>query len=92
MIVRILTEGQFNFPQAFVDELNEIDNQIVEVVESQDRDAFDRQLKAMLDLVREKGTPVDANELIESDIVLPQPDITLEEAEQLFTGEGLVPD
>jgi len=91
MIVRILTEGQFNLPGVFVDELNDIDNRIVEVVESQDGDAFERQLKAMLDLVREKGTPVDADELVESDIVLPQPDITLEEAEQLFTGEGLVP-
>ena len=92
MIVRILTEGQFNFPGAFVDELNDIDNRIVEVVENQDSDAFELQLKAMLDLVREKGTPVEADELVESDIVLPQPDITLEEAEQLFTGEGLVPD
>ena len=91
MIVRILTEGQYNFPGAFVDELNEIDNQIVEVVETQDKDAFELKLKAMLDLVREKGTPVESDELVESDIVLPQPDITLEEAEQLFTGEGLVP-
>ena len=91
MIVRILTEGQYNLPGAHLDELNEIDNQIVEVVETEDRGEFERLLKVMLDLVREKGTPVSVDELVESDLVLPEPDITLEEAEALFTGEGLLP-
>ena len=92
MIVRILTEGQYNLPGAFIDDLNAIDNELVEVVESADRDAFDRTLKRMLDLVRENGTPVPIDELVESDLVLPEPDITLEEAGELFVGEGLVPD
>jgi len=92
MIVRILTEGQYNLPGAHVDELNEIDNELVEVVEQEDREAFERLLKRMLDLVREKGTEVPEDELVESDLVLPEPDITLEEAEELFTGEGIVPD
>jgi phage baseplate assembly protein W len=91
MIVRILTEGQFNLPGAHVDELNEIDNRLVEVVEQQDRAKFGTLLKEMLDLVREKGTPVPIDELVESDLVLPEPDITLEEAEELFTGEGVLP-
>ncbi len=91
MIVRILTEGQFNLPGAHVDELNEIDNRLVEVVEQDDRPRFEALLKEMLDLVREKGTPVPVDELVESDLVLPEPDITLEEAEELFTGEGMLP-
>ncbi len=91
MIVRILTEGQFNLPGAHVDELNEIDNRLVEVVEQEDRPQFEVLLKQMLDLVREKGTPVPVDELVESDLVLPEPDITLEEAEELFTGEGILP-
>ena len=92
MIVRILTEGQFEFPGAGVDDLNKIDNQLVEVVENEDRAEFERLLKKMLDLVRENGTPVPIDEIVESDLVLPEPDITLEEAGELFTGEGLVPD
>ena len=92
MIVRILTEGQYNLPGAFIDDLNAIDNELVEVVESGDRDAFDSTLKRMLDLVRENGTPVPVDELVESDLVLPEPDITLEEAGELFVGEGIVPD
>ena len=92
MIVRILTEGQYNLPGAYIDDLNAIDNELVEVVEAGDRDAFDRTLKRMLDLVRENGTPVPIDELVESDLVLPEPDITLEEAGELFVGEGIVPD
>ena len=91
MIVRILTEGQYNLPGAHVDQLNEIDNELVEVVEREDRKRFDLLLKKMLDLVREQGSPVPVDELVESDLVLPEPDITLQEAGELFTGEGLLP-
>ena len=45
----------------------------------------------MLDLVRQKGTEVPVDELVESDLILPEPDITLKEAEELFVGEGLLP-
>ena len=92
MIVRILTEGQYNLPGAYIDQLNDIDNKIVDVVEQENDAEFQRLLKEMLDLVRNKGTEVAMDELVESDIVLPEPDITLVEAEELFTGEGIVPD
>ena len=91
MIIRIMTEGQYNLPGAFIDDLNELDNKLVEVVEREDREQFEITLKEMLDLVRQKGTEVPLDELVESDLVLPEPDITLEEAEDLFVGEGLVP-
>ena len=91
MIVRIHAEGQYNFPGAYVDELNEIDNELVEVIEQENREEFERLLKKMLDLVRERGTPLPIDEIVESDIMLPEPDITLEEAEELFTGEGMLP-
>jgi hypothetical protein len=91
MIVRILTEGQFNLPGAFIDDLNEIDNRLVEVVELDDDVKFGPLLKEMLDLVRNNGTPVPIDELVESDLVLPEPDITLVEAEELFIGDGLLP-
>ena len=62
------------------------------MVEDDDNENFGPALKALLDLVRENGTPVSVDELVESDLVLPEPDITLKEAEELFVGEGLVPD
>jgi hypothetical protein len=91
VIVRILTEGQYNFPGAYIDELNEIDNHLVLAVEEENQEGFERLLQKMLDLVREKSTPVPVDELVESDLVLPEPDISLKEAEELFAGEGLLP-
>lgn len=91
MIVRILTEGQYNLPGAYIDDLNRIDNELVEVVAAENKAEFDLVLRRMLDLVREKGSPVPLDELVESDLVLPEPDITLTEAEEMFVGEGLLP-
>lgn len=91
MIVRILSEGQFNLPGACIDELNEIDNQMVAAVESEDAASFARLLGEMLTLVREKGAPVPVDELVESDLILPETDLTLEEAEHIFIGDGLLP-
>ena len=91
MIIRILTEGQYSFPGAHIDELNDLDNHLVAVVQEENQADFERLLKKMLDLVREKGTPVPLDELVESDLVLPEPDLTLLEAGELFTGPGLLP-
>ncbi len=91
MIIRITTEGQYNLPGSFVDRLNEIDNQLVDAVEAADRSGFGGLLAQMLDLVREHGSPLPVDELVESDLILPAPDITLEEAQVLFVGEGLLP-
>ena len=91
MIARILTEGQYNIPGSYIDELNEIDNHLVVAVAEENQEEFRHLLKKMLNLVREKGTLVPVDELVESDLMLPEPDLTLQEAEELFVGEGLLP-
>ena len=91
MIVRISSEGQYNLPGSFIDQLNEIDNELVEAVAAEDQGAFETLLKRMLDLVRDNGAPVPVDELVESDLILPEPALTLLEAEELFVGEGLLP-
>jgi hypothetical protein len=91
VIARILTEGQYDIPGSYIGELNEIDNRLVAAVAEENQEEFHRLLKKMLDLVREKGTLVPVDDLVESDVVLPEPDLTLQEAEELFVGEGLLP-
>jgi hypothetical protein len=46
----------------------------------------------MLELVSADGNALPDEELVESDIILPPRDITFEEAQGEFTGEGLIPD
>ena len=91
MIVRITNEGQYNLPGSFIDELNDLDNELVEAVESEDEARFTALLAQMLGLVRDNGSPVPIDELVESDLILPEPDLTLIEAEELFVGDGLLP-
>ena len=60
MIVRILTEGQYNLPGAHIDELNAIDNRLVDVVEQADREQFERLLNSMDLVTREEFDAVKA--------------------------------
>lgn len=91
MIIRIMTEGQYRLPNALLDDLNKMDNQMVEVVAKGDERAFARLLSQILSFVREKGIPLALEELVESDVILPAPDISFQQARQLFVGKGLVP-
>ena len=91
MIVRILGEGQFNLPGAVIDDLNDIDNRMVEAVAAQDDVQFQSLLDEMFRLVRERGQSVPLDELVESDLILPETDLTLDEAEHIFIGDGLLP-
>jgi hypothetical protein len=92
VIVRIVGDGQYEFPDDQNDRLNELDNQLVTVVESGDENQFNDLWGKMVELVRSTGSPVPDDELIPSDVILPPEDITLAEAANEFTGEGLIPD
>ena len=92
MIVRISTEGQFEVQDGSIDQLNELDNKAVQAVEAGDEAGFHAAYDAMLALVREHGTELGDDDLNESALILPPPDLTFEEAGEQFTGEGLIPD
>ena len=92
MIVRISTENQYVFPDDQADRLNDLDNAVVASVEAQDEDRFHEAFEELLSLVRAEGTPLGADELEESDVILPPPDTSIVEASSEFTGEGLIPD
>ena len=92
MIVRIATEDQYELPDSDAERLNELDNQCVEAVEAGERERFAELFAQMIELVRTDGKRVDEDYLHESDVILPPPDVTFEEAEHEFTGEGLIPD
>ena len=92
MIVRIAGEGQYRLPDGNADRLNELDNRAVAAVEQGDETGFQELWSQMLELVCSDGNALDDDELVESDIILPPRDITIEEARSEFTGEGLIPD
>ena len=91
MIVRISTEGQYRLSSSALDRLNEIDGRMVDAAARSDEETFMRLLDEMLALVRSEGIPIPSDEIVESDIILPPPDTSMEEARELFQGEGVIP-
>jgi PspAA-like protein len=92
VIVRVAGQGQFRIPDGDQAKLNELDNAAVEAVEAGDEAKFQELWGQMLALVEADGNALDEDELVESDIILPPRDITIDEARHEFTGEGLIPD
>jgi hypothetical protein len=92
VIVRIATEDQYRLPDGDAERLNELDNQAVAAVRGGDEDRFHEIFEEMLALVRRDGHKLDDDELEESDVILPPPDLSFSEAGHEFTGDGLIPD
>jgi len=92
MIIRVVTEGQYEVSDSLLDELNELDNEIVGLIESGDETRFRDVLRNFISLIRENGKPLDADVIVESDLIVPPEDLTISEAMKIFNGEGLIPD
>jgi hypothetical protein len=92
VIVRIATEGQYRLPDEAAERLNELDNAAVAAVEAGDEDRFHETFEDLLNLIRTQGRPLGDDELEESDVIVPPPDLSFTEAGAEFTGEGLIPD
>lgn len=91
MIIRILSEGQYDVPDDAVDGLNEFDNQLESAIKDEDNEAFSTSLSALLDKVRSIGSSVAIDALVPSTLLLPAADASLSEVRDLLSGDGLIP-
>jgi hypothetical protein len=91
MIVRILGEGQLEVPESEVAGLNQLDAALESAVERADEASFRPALAALLAKVREVGSPTEAGDLRPSELIIPQPDATMDEVRKMLTDEGLIP-
>lgn len=96
MIVRIMGQGQWVLEPEHLIELNELDRQLEERVEAGDEAGMVEALTSLGEGVRRLGVEVPEDVIAESDLVLPDVDVTLDEVRELlrFTSEfyGLIPD
>ena len=92
MIVRLLGEGQFRVDDALFARLNELDDDIARAVEAQDEQALWAGLQALAEAVRTNGSRLSDEELTPSDAVIPPEDLTLDEARELLSDDGFIPD
>jgi hypothetical protein len=92
MIVRIATEGQYRLAADALERLNALDNEAVAAVEAGDPARFTELFGQMIALIRAEGSPLPEDELHGSDVIVPPPDTSFEEAQHDFSGDGLIPD
>ena len=92
MIVRIFSDGQYRIPEDAQPRLHELDVQTVNAIDADDEAAFTSSYGALVELIHSAGERLADDDLEPSDLMLPPSDITLEEAREEFTGEGLIPD
>jgi hypothetical protein len=93
-IVRLMGQGQFTVDNKALRELSRIDNSIVQLVSNDRTDdtEFKKRLTQLTKIVEMTGKPLNPKEIIQSDIILPSVDLSIDEAKKLFKGEGVVPE
>ncbi|CAM5232415.1 F0F1 ATP synthase OS=Streptomyces alboniger OX=132473 GN=CP975_09530 PE=4 SV=1 [Streptomyces alboniger] len=91
MIVRIMGEGQVKLADSHFAELNKLDDELLQEMQSGDGPGFRATLHALLDKVRELGTPLPDDALEPSELILPAPDATLDEVRAMLSDDGLIP-
>lgn len=91
MIVRILGEGQLTLGQDALTELNTLDDDLLSAVRASDEVKFQAAMTALINRVRELGSPLPEDEIKPSDFILPNADSSLDEVRDLLSSDGLIP-
>lgn len=101
VIIRISGHGQFKVNSEVLDKINEIDNSIVDLIENislgqSDNKLAQKELQSKLtemkNLITSKGRPIDDKEIVKSDVIVPDSDLSIEEAKKIFKEEGIISD
>ena len=91
MIVRILSEGQFELTDEAIRTLNQFDVAVEQAVSSDDQARLQEALSDLLDQVRQTGERLSDDDLRDSDLILPAADSTIDDVRELLSDEGLIP-
>jgi PspA-Associated protein len=90
VIVRILGEGQFRVGEDAATALTALDKDLDAAVRDEQQAAFAAALHAAVALVRAEGTPLEADEIVTADYILPFSDATVDEVRKLLA-DGTIP-
>jgi hypothetical protein len=91
VIIRIMGEGQYDVPDDDLAALNVLDSEVESAVLAADTSAFTACFAQLLDRVRSHGAVLPDEVLVDSDLVLPPSDSSVDEVAALLGDEGLIP-
>jgi PspAA-like protein len=92
VIVRVMGEGQYEVDAEVAKGLNELDEQAAQALDAGDGERLSELLRRMAEAVRTNGARLADDDLSPSEAIVPPEDLSLDEARELFEGEGLIPD
>jgi chromosome condensin MukBEF complex kleisin-like MukF subunit len=92
MIVRVMGEGQWRVADDLQQRLNELDEEVARAVEAGDEETMRAKLRELADAVKSNGEKLPDEDLHPSDAIVPPDDLSLDEAKELLSDEGLIPD
>jgi hypothetical protein len=101
-VARIMGDGQYRIDSAVLANLNKIDNEIVKLLDSKSfsekrsnnieiNSKFQTMLSEMVSIIKNNGKELGPEELVPSDFIIPPADTSVQEAKELFQGEGIFP-
>jgi hypothetical protein len=91
-IVRVMGQGQYRVGNRAAKKISSIDNELIKIIElrKEGEKRYSRMLLDVLGLIKKEGVPLEHNEIIQSDIIVPGADISIEEAKNFFTDQHLL--
>ena len=92
MIVRVMGDGQYDVDDEVAKGLNDLDDQAEQALQAGDEEQLREVLRRMAEQVQANGARLADADLKPSEAIVPPDDLTLDEARELFDGEGLIPD
>lgn len=93
-IVRLMNDAQYYVSEGVMKELNSLDNRLVRMLKDEmtDEDSVKEVIASMRILVKSKGKKVKDESIVASDIIIPPTNISIDEARDIFKGEGIIPE
>lgn len=91
-IVRVIGHGQFKVDNRTAKKINKIDDELTKIIQTHEQGEkdFARRVDVVLGLVKKVGLPLEHKEIVESDIIVPGADISIEDAKNMFRGKGFM--
>ena len=95
MIIRIVGEGQWQVPDTEMEHLNRIDARVEHAIDIASQNELTEALTELVATVRTVGTAIANDNIVDSDLIVPDVSATLEEVSVWLSenpvGDGLIP-
>lgn len=100
IIIRLSGQGQYRVSKEIAAKIDSIDDSIVNILQNTntnvDNVKVEKELREkimeIVNLIISGGKQLQDKEIVQSSIIIPSPDISIEEAKMIFKGEGVIPD